>query len=283
MEYRIGQLTVGQILDQTLKLFRNRWKLIMGLGGIIYAPFLILYTGILLVYTPETSAEIMTEEAMAAVLENSIIILVASAVFVVLYMLICGPLLTASITYAVDREYRGYPVTIRQALSNSFSKIIPVLWTALIAGIFIMLGLLLLIIPGIYLALRYYLVQQVVVLEHTNGSVAMKRSGELMKGSYGIAFVLGFALWILSSVLPAMAEMIPVPYFGSLVSVVLQVALGVLWPLAGTVMYFHCRAKTESYDLTLMAESVARNYDENMPVPPPLPTAQYSGPGDFQR
>lgn len=282
MEYRIGQLTVGQILDQTLKLFRNRWKLILGLGGIIYAPFLILYTGILLVYTPDTAPEMLTDEAMAAMVENSVIVLIASLIFVVVYMLICGPLLTASITYAVEREYRGIPVTIRESLFSAFRKIVPVLWTALISGIFILFGLILLIIPGILLALRYYLVQQVVVLEHTNGSVAMKRSAELMKGSYGIAFVLGFALWILSSVLPAMAEMIPVPYFSSLISVVLQVALGVLWPLAGTVMYFHCRAKTENYDLTLMAESVARNYDDNYPVPPPLPATQYGGPGDYQ-
>lgn len=274
MKYQVGELSVGQILDNSFRLLKNRWQLFIGIGAILYAPILILQAVATLVFVNQPQGGMGSEEAMAAALEASGFILIIGVVFMVIYLVICGPLLGASITYAVSKEYLGQTTTIGESIKVALSKLGSVIWSGLLAGIIIFIGFLLLIIPGILLAFRYYLVQQVVVLEHESGSNALKRSAELMKGSYGIAFVLGFVIWIASMLIGVIGGMVPIPYASNLISIVLQTIAAVFWAVAAVVLYFHCRSKVEQYDLQLLAESVGADDPDTSAGPPPIPSAQ---------
>jgi hypothetical protein len=64
-------------------------------------------------------------------------------------------------------------------------------WTRFLTGLALILGLLLLVIPGIYLLVRLALVEPVVVCERVSGSSAMRRSFELTKGRFWQVFLLG--------------------------------------------------------------------------------------------
>lgn len=224
-------------------------------------------------FVHQPQAGVAPEEAMAAAFEASGIIFVISIVFMVIYLLVCGPLLGASITYAVSKEYLGQTTTIGESIRVALSKLGSVIWSGFLAGVLIMIGFICLIIPGVILAFRYYLVQQVVVLEDESGSNALKRSGELMKGSYGIAFVLGFVIWIASVLVGAIGSIIPIPYVSNLITILLQTAAAVFWAIAAVVLYFHCRSKVEQYDLQLLAESVGADDPEGNVGPPPIPSA----------
>ncbi len=57
-------------------------------------------------------------------------------------------------------------------------------WTRVLTGLSIVLGLILLIIPGLYLLVRLALVEPVVVCERVSGSTAMRRSFELTRGRF---------------------------------------------------------------------------------------------------
>lgn len=63
-------------------------------------------------------------------------------------------------------------------------KFLAVLWTSVLAGLLVLIGLVFLIIPGIILMIRYALALPVVVLESARGMAALKRSQELVKGHW---------------------------------------------------------------------------------------------------
>jgi hypothetical protein len=66
-------------------------------------------------------------------------------------------------------------------------------WTRFLTGLALILGLLLLIIPGIYLLVRLALVEPVAVCERVSGPTAMRRSFELTKGRFWQVLLLGLA------------------------------------------------------------------------------------------
>jgi hypothetical protein len=64
-------------------------------------------------------------------------------------------------------------------------------WTRFLTGISIVFGLLVLIVPGIYLMVRLALVEPVAVCERVSGTTAMRRSFELTRGRFWQVFLLG--------------------------------------------------------------------------------------------
>ena len=64
-------------------------------------------------------------------------------------------------------------------------------WTRFLTRLAVILGLFLLVIPGIYLLVRLALVEPVAVCERVSGSAAMRRSFELTKGRFWQVFLLG--------------------------------------------------------------------------------------------
>lgn len=124
-------------------------------------------------------------------------------------------LCSAALTVAVSRRYLGQSVGVREAfgfiLRQRFWKLIG---AVLLASILIFLGSLLLVVPGIYLAIRYALVSEVVVLEGLGGMAALRRSTQLMKEktekgflrhNYSKVILLGIFVGILSSVFGVLA------------------------------------------------------------------------------
>ena len=65
-------------------------------------------------------------------------------------------------------------------------------------GIRVMLGFLLLIIPGIWLGLRYSVAVPAAMLEDLNVQASLDRSSDLTEGSRGRIFVIYFLVWVLT-------------------------------------------------------------------------------------
>jgi len=273
MRYSIGELTVGQILDHTFSLLKNHPVLLLGIAAIFYGPVLLIQGILTQLNTPDTSGA-NPQEAMSAMVESSPILMIIGIVFMVIYFILVGPLTTAGITHAVSKVYLDRSTTIRESIGVAFSKLLGLLGTSILAGIFIMVGFILFIIPGIYLALKYFLAQQVVVLEDTAGYKAMKRSGELMKGSMGIAFVLMFMIMIISFGVGFISALIPLVPAQLILSMIGQVFAVGLAAIATTVFYFHARAKVENYDLQILADSIGEDDSPSNQAPPPLPVME---------
>jgi hypothetical protein len=135
-------------------------------------------------------------------------------------------------------------------IETTYRRVRPVLLTLLVAGLLaglgIFFGLLLLIVPGLFLLARWSVVTPVVVLERTRAIDALRGSWELVKGRTWTAFgiVVITLLGSLALQLIGYAAFIFLPEFfrtwiGGLV------AHSIATPFvaaAWTVMYFHLRA-----------------------------------------
>ena len=96
-----------------------------------------------------------------------------------------------------------------------------------LAGIGIAAGLVLLVVPGVYVAVRWYLVPQAVVIDGARGLRALRRSGELVQGFWWRTFGLLVAA-NLAAVIPGLVLVTPFEAIASS-------ADRAIWSLVGTV------------------------------------------------
>ena len=90
-----------------------------------------------------------------------------------------------AVVLAIDGFHRRQPLGLADALSASSGIWVMLVLTQLLAGFWVILGFLCLIVPGVILALRYALVHVAVILEGRSGKAALARSKEIMLSHMG--------------------------------------------------------------------------------------------------
>ena len=158
-----------------------------------------------------------------------------------------SPLVSALHVHAVkevreDREPRLVPVA-RQGL-----RVLPVVAAAtIISWLGITVGILALIVPGVILWLRWYVVAQAAAIEHEGWLTALRRSRQLTDGNYGHVFVFAFYVSLITTVPTLLVGFA----FGHrtttvasfLVGVLLQIVTWSFGALATALLYFDLRAR----------------------------------------
>ena len=95
--------------------------------------------------------------------------------------LVVAPLITAICVYALQSVAAGGSPRAREAIVKGFESFSPIFFAVLLAALGILLGAIL-IVPGVYLFVRWYFVPQAVVLEGAHGASALRASGRLVAG-----------------------------------------------------------------------------------------------------
>jgi hypothetical protein len=95
---------------------------------------------------------------------------------------VIGPPVAAAVIALIAARLEGRRVGYRSALGVGLRSWWPVFAADFVAGLFILLGLVALIVPGLILMVRYSLMNQAVVLERAGVSESRSRSTELVKG-----------------------------------------------------------------------------------------------------
>jgi hypothetical protein len=93
-----------------------------------------------------------------------------------------GPIYVGGMIYALAQRKQGKWVTYSEAISVGFRNWGRLFGTRFVTGFIVLAGLILFIIPGIILLLKYALIDNVVVLEETSGGEARERSAALTTG-----------------------------------------------------------------------------------------------------
>jgi uncharacterized membrane protein len=260
MKYELREQGLGGVLDQAVSLLKDNFGLLFGILLAIMVP-LNLAQGFGLHYLmPSIDLTKATPDEFAAysarIREISMYLAVINIAYAVVTLLIVMPITNGAAIHALSQKYLGKPVSMGSSLGFALKRLPSLLWTSIIKTILMVLGFALLIIPGIILFFRYFVTDQVVVVEGKSGSDALKRSRTLMKGMAGKAFVLSFLLGVLGFLVGAGAAFIPVPEAQIVVRILIQAVLFALGVAAWVVLYFSARCKHESFDLTVLAEQI---------------------------
>jgi hypothetical protein len=96
----------------------------------------------------------------------------------------------------VDSEHRGAPVRrISDLYRSSWSRLGPLVAVSVLSGIGVGIGMLLFVVPGVLLAIRWALAPPIVMLEGLGPRAAMARSRALVRGHRGAVFRVLLNVW----------------------------------------------------------------------------------------
>jgi hypothetical protein len=93
-----------------------------------------------------------------------------------------GPLYTGAIIYAASQLKKGLNPTYSESIAHAARRSSKLLGTRIGTGLIILIGLIALIVPGVILALRFALIDEIVVLEGIEGASARNLSVQLTRG-----------------------------------------------------------------------------------------------------
>ena len=169
----------------------------------------------------------------------------------VVEFLVVRPIITAICIYALHQVAGGERPSAGKVLVAGFEAFTPLFAAVALAAAGIALGLLALIVPGLYLAVRWYFVPQAVVIEGARGPQALSRSATLVTGfwwrTFGMVLLAEVAIAIPSIVLAmplaAVAESTDRAVWGLVGSIVATAVTTPFVALFATLLYYDLLAR----------------------------------------
>jgi hypothetical protein len=154
--------------------------------------------------------------------------LVESIAPTVVGFLVVTPIITAICIYALQSIAEGERPSAGQVLVAGFEAFTPLFGAVLLAAIGIFAGFLALLVPGVYLAIRWYFVPQAVVIEGARGPGALSRSGQIVEGFWWRTF----GLVLLANIAVAIPGFLILAPFSAIAASTDQA----VWALVGTIL-----------------------------------------------
>src|SRR5688572_26737424 len=144
------ELSVGGVLARSLGIWIRNLIPFIVLAAVVYSP-LIVYTFFTIGRIELSDDPVQTAQTWAIV--------------VTLGAFLLNVIIAGAIIYGVVEELRGRRPSIGASLSVGLQRLLPVIGTGLLVALYVGLGLLALIIPGIILRCRYFVALPVAVIE----------------------------------------------------------------------------------------------------------------------
>jgi Membrane domain of glycerophosphoryl diester phosphodiesterase len=252
-------LTIGELLDRTFFYYRGHFALFAGIAA-LPSVFLLTLQLAAVFFKPTGGGSILT------------LVFWLGTAFV---SLATNTLAHGATVVAVSQVLLARETNIAEAFNGIRTRVGELLIISINVGVRVMLGTMLLIVPGILLALRYSLTIPVAVLEEKGVSDSLARSATLTRGHRGrilLVYILLFVLIVTGSMLWPFLTMLVTGVFFSAVragqtpvwmQVVLQFGgflnqslLAPIMTIALTLVYYDERVRKEAFDLEHMMQQL---------------------------
>jgi hypothetical protein len=165
----------GALLRDAFSVYRRHFWTFLAIGAIVVVPSELIVSGVGL---DQLSARYDATPSFAE-----------AAIPGAVSYLVVAPLVSAICVFALRSVASGDSPRAREAVVKGFEMFTPLFFAVLLAALGIALGLLL-IVPGIYLFVRWYFVPQVVVVEKQQAAAALRGSSRLVDGAWWRTFAL---------------------------------------------------------------------------------------------
>jgi hypothetical protein len=237
---------IGEILGTAFQLYRRHWRTLLAIAAVVVVPLTLLQYlfGDLVRTQGETTRNGVVETATWSV---GIAGLLAALAGILMYLV-----LTGAITRAVAAEVAGEDPSVEQSYRFGFHRLGSVLLVSVLVGLAIIGGLILFVIPGIYVGVRLCVSIEALVVEGRRGTEALGRSWSLVGGHWWHAF---FTLLVAALLTGIVNAVITAPFgatnwfvqgVAAAVATVVTLPYGVL---VGVLLYLDLRARKERLSL----------------------------------
>jgi hypothetical protein len=201
-------LAVGEIIDGAVTTMRKHPKLLIGAAAVVAAITQIVGLLVQLPFLDDLNAVVtldpntVTQQQAMDQFTGAITGFLTGTLLSVLLLLIGTVFLSGFITVVVGHAVLGRPVSFGQAWEEFKPRLMPLLGATLLSGLAITIGVILCIIPGVYLGVLFSLVGSALVLERCGVGAAFGRSKTLVTGAwwrtFGILLLAAVISWIIS-------------------------------------------------------------------------------------
>jgi hypothetical protein len=244
---------IGELLSAALQLYRRHWRTLMAIAAVVVVPLTVVQYGIghwFRSHGQQLQGQVEVSTSFWAVASAS---LLAALVGLLLYQV-----LTGAITRNIAAEVAGQDLDLEQSYRFGFARLGPILVVSILVGLATLLGLIVFIIPGIYIGVRLAVSTQALIVEDKRGTNAMRRSWDLVGGHWWHA---AFTILIAGLITAVVNAVITAPFSAGawlIQGIAAAVATTVTLPygaLVGVLLYLDLRARKEPLDLdTLNAD-----------------------------
>jgi hypothetical protein len=249
-------MSFGEILDGAFKIYRSHFMPMFLSALLAYAPFVLLPMAVLMVVGTDASTAGLAAAGLTTLISLPL-------------MLLGFGVSWGSVTYLASEAYLGHRVTLGAGLGRGLRRALPLFGALILAGILMMLGFILFIVPGIIVMGMFFAVFPAVVVENRGPVEALGRSRDLARGSLGrilgTLFVAGIiaalpnmavSIFSAASTTPGAAPAMSVVLGTQALSLLLS-ALAAPFSTAVTVLlYYDRRIRSEGLDVQMMAEGI---------------------------
>jgi len=282
---QLRPLSVGEMLDAGFRLFNARfWTLILCVL-VPVVPLQIVATVLQASVDPNAFDLNSTETvdsgtALAGNLVGAVLQFAAAALAI------------AACFKAISAAYLGERAGFAESLRYALGRLLPLLVAYILVLVIIALGFILLIIPGIWIAVKLAMVFPAVVFERKGPFGAIGRSWSLTRenwwrtfGALLVVFLITFVLQLVSGgvvggLLGASDTVseLTVAIVLTLVNLITLALTYPLWAAVTSVVYYDLRVRNEGFDLRLLAQGMGADTDRfqaapERPAGPPPPAS----------
>ena len=252
-------MSLGEVLDTTFTMYRERFLLFAGIAALPQLLVLVFNFAVLAF----TRAGTQNPGSVSPGLVGGAIV---GGLLGVLLMLFTFAIAQAATIWAVSEVYLGRDASVRESYARSMGMVWVVIGVSILVGLATVVGIVLLIIPGIILACRLAISVPAAVVEKESPVAAMARSMELTKGFFWqmflllllvavLTYVVGILLQLpvlVSSFTAAVAKQqvsLGVSIYSHLAEFVSSVLVGPIGTISASLMYYNLRVKKEGFDI----------------------------------
>jgi hypothetical protein len=283
---QLRPLAVGEMLDAGFRLFSARFWTLIACVLVPVVPLTIIATGLQASVDPnafdlDATSDVDSGTALAGTLVAALIQFAAAALAI------------AACFKAISAAYLGERAGAAESLRYGLGRTLPLCVAYIVVIVIVVVGLILLIIPGIWLAVKLSMVFPVVVFERRNPFAAIGRSWSLTSGHFWrtlgtllVVFLITFIAQlvfggVVGGVLGASdASELTTAVVLTLVNLITLALTYPLWAAVTTVLYYDLRVRNEGFDLQLLAQGVGADASrfESAPERPVAPPPEGFGP-----
>jgi hypothetical protein len=301
---QLRPLSVGEILDLAIQIYRERFADLVKAAAVVVAPVAVLRALVQLSLLPDEDSSLFSGPVDATgqptFEANEFWSLMAGLLLVGLVSLISSQLATGASFKLVSGAYLDEPPDWRASLSFATSRLGSLVWLTVLLGFLAGLGFLACIVPGVYLYVAWSVAVPVLLLENARGRAALKRSRALVRDRWwptaGAILVSLILSVIVQGVVSGLLAVVVTVGDNDLVAAVAQAVADTVGTVLTTpftsaviaAVYFDLRVRKEGFDLELLARRVgvdppAGGYRPVGPPPgwqppPPAPPASSTTP-----
>jgi hypothetical protein len=225
--------TLGELVALTFQLFGRYLGIFLSLTLLIVTPVVIVVDGAWGGYLADGGD---ADPSPAA-----------SWVSVGLGTLVIPPLVTALHVSVVQALAAGEEPAVGKALAAAAPRLLAAFAAVLLYTIAVAAGFFALIVPGVWLAVRWYFAAQAAVVDRLGPIDALKRSAAVVETrwwrTFGCLLAFGLVVALLGAVLGSILREIDDGVIFTAGYVILQAAIFALTAIFGTLLFFDSRAR----------------------------------------